>query len=200
VKHFCVTPADEMPTLRDTYEHWFPRTADYGEDPQRYPRSGRDHVRLVLLASIAAILIGVPVWIEANTDGERNAARAARERRGRAVVTDVWVEKDDSGEGEPEFTTFVDALLRLDDRRLVDIELHRPDDVSSGYTEEQSISVVYDAAVPRDADFADGPTRHAQADSVSMRKQNGPLLLCLGLLGAGLAGTAMGRDWRRRLR
>jgi hypothetical protein len=196
----AVHPAHDQPTLRQACGEWRREDRDFVNLPQRYPQAGRDGLRVAFIASIIALLIGLPVWIGALRDADAYADRAARERSGVAVVSDVWVKETSDGEGDPDHTTYVVARLRLEDGRVYEIEVHRPDDVASDYEGEDPLPVVYDSAHPRDADFADRPTRQAQDDSVSLRTVTGPLFFFAGLLGVVVIGALMRHDWRGRLR
>jgi hypothetical protein len=185
------------PPLAEACRQLWTAHAEHPAPAEAYPRRG--NVRLALLASAVGLLVGLPLWLVAARDGDRYVARAARERSGAAVVSRVWVESDDNGEGDTEYTTFVAARLQLDGRRPVAIELHRPEDVASRYAEEASLPVVYDPARPRDADFVDRPTRTAQDADVRARGTWGPILLFAGLVGV-MGSVALARfDWRRRL-
>jgi len=176
--------------------------ASTGSDPTSsmpgYPEPQHDVLRIAFIASLLALFIGLPVWAVAVHDGHAYDRRAARERHAVAVVSDVWVKKTDDGEGDPEYSTFVAARLRLPPDRLYQIAVHRPDDVASDYDDEDPLPVVYDAAHPTDADFADRPTRQAQDNSVSLRKVTGPMFFFGGLVGVALVGRLMAHGWRRR--
>jgi hypothetical protein len=193
-----VAPGPGEPTLAEVCAGWRSAVPHPDRDPQRYPRAGRESLCFVMTVSVIALFVGLPVWIEALRDGDAYAARAARERQGVAVVSDVRVETTGDGDGGHNDTTLVTAWLRLDDARVYDLEIHRPGDVARRYAVEDQVPVVYDAAHPRDADFADRPIRRSDDSSVSLRKVTGPVLLFAGLIGVLVVGALMAHDWRRR--
>ena len=186
--------AGDRPLAETCRELW----SAHHERPVRaepYPRLG--YLRVAMGVCAIAILVGPVIVLEAVRDEERYDARAARDRRGVAIVTDVAVEEHDSGEGGTSYTTVVDAVLHLDDERVVDVHMERSGDRGSDYREEAPIAVVYDAAHPRDADFRDRPSRIDQDQDVRGRELVGPLLFLGGVIGVFVVAATMRRDWEQ---
>jgi hypothetical protein len=165
-----------------------------------YPRGSRRLVTYAFIGAVLAALTGALVWEDGRYDDDIYAARDRRDRYGHAVVTRVRVEGEDHAEGETTYTTFVTARLHLPDGHSVVVVAHRPGDVVDRYERGERITVVYDAVNPKDADFADHPTRNAQASSVRVRTITGLVFLIGGIVGLVGFGAAIGRDWTRRLR
>jgi hypothetical protein len=198
--NFRGSPPSGTPSMAEAYARVRATWDDANREAHAYPNSGLHLWTYGFLCSALAVFLGGVIWDDARSDAAANAARSRRDRHGVAVVSDVRVDEDDNGDGDPTYTTHVDARLRLPDGRLVTVRVHRDGDLASAYHDEDQLPIVYDVAHPLDADFADRPTRRAQESSATTRETAGPLLALAGLVGLLVCGTAMGLAWTARLR
>jgi hypothetical protein len=146
----------------------------------------------VVMLAAAALLAGQMVAASGSLDAATNRARALRDVSTTAVVVSSWIETNHADD-DAKYSTHsrVSFVLR---GRTVTTEIHRPGRMRLPI--EAELPIVYDAAHPRDADYADRPTRELD-DAEAMA-----LVYC-GWLGsvAGLVGllVAGGLQLRRRV-
>jgi hypothetical protein len=155
-------------------------------DDSAWPPSGRYRWAVIALwGSLAAMLLGAVVSDLALWDRDRYNARAARDRRTVATVTSSRILEHEDSEGDVSYSTRVGIVFTANDHRVVSTldRSHR-----YHYRRRQQLPVVYDAAHPKDADFADRPNRGAQESSASLRLWTGAVTATLGIV----AGVVFG--------
>jgi hypothetical protein len=192
-------PTSGCPSLEEAYRDVRSRwSAGMGEGAIS-PSPHRAHLTVAFAVSALVLLFGAAVWDGARHDAGLYAARDAREMQATAVVAAVSVDADE-GQSRTAYTTHVQARLRIPEGPTVLVDLERAGDWSDNFDEEDPIEIVYDAAHPHDADFADRPNRRADDDSVEARTTIGPALFWMGAAGVLVFGLALVVEWVRRVR
>jgi hypothetical protein len=185
-------------SLRGAYVQVRERWSDGMGRGAIYPGARGRAVSIGFIVAACLMVIGAVVWDDARFDAGRYAARERRDRVGNVSVTRVHVEEQSHEDGDSTYTTYVEGWLRVPGHGSVLVDLHRAGDLARNFAVEDRVPVVYDAARPRDADFADRPNRQGDHDSAVLRSVTGRVAFWIGAVGAVACGLAIGVETARR--